>query len=319
MISSFNISNSLIIRQFVDAGDVTAPTLTNPVDNANGTTAATGSVDTDEGNGTLYWVVSTSATPPSAAQVKAGQMHTGAAAADSGSQAVSGTGTQTLSPAPSGLTASTSYTIHFMHEDAAANQSAVSSGNGFTTQAVITFIGDTKTTGASSIGTHANTLAGDLFIGFFADAASTTDVDPTSGTEIEFTQGVPSLGAAYKSAANASDTITSAGANPRLSSWTCRGATEVVEFVETSGNGTSAAIPSRTITDPRSWIVCFLVLDASAGVTNMTTSDLTKRHGDATTTPNGLYDSNGAVSSWAGGTITWSNTRNYRLFTMVVR
>src|SRR5690606_27859740 len=114
-------------------GDVTAPTLSSPVDAANGQTASTGSVDTDEGNGTLYWVVSTSGTAPSAAQVKAGQDHTGSAAADSGSQAVSGTGTQTLSPAPSGLTASTAYTIHFMHEDAAANQSSVASGDGFTT------------------------------------------------------------------------------------------------------------------------------------------------------------------------------------------
>src|SRR5690606_30745854 len=34
---------------------------------------------------------------------------------------------------PSGLTASTAYTIHFMHEDAAANQSSVASGDGFTT------------------------------------------------------------------------------------------------------------------------------------------------------------------------------------------
>lgn len=115
--------------------DVTAPTLSSPTDAANGSSAATGSVSTNEGNGTLYWVVSTSGTAPSAAQVKAGQMHTGAAAADSGSQSVSGTGVQTLSPAPSGLTASTAYTIHFMHEDAAANQSSVASGDGFTTSA----------------------------------------------------------------------------------------------------------------------------------------------------------------------------------------
>lgn len=115
--------------------DVTAPTLSSPTDAANGSSAATGSVSTNEGNGTLYWVVSTSGTAPSAAQVKAGNDHTGSAAADSGSQAVSGTGVQTLSPAPSGLTASTAYTIHFMHEDAAANQSSVASGDGFTTAA----------------------------------------------------------------------------------------------------------------------------------------------------------------------------------------
>ena len=118
-----------------DAADTTAPVLSSPVDAANGALAATGSVSTDEGNGTLYWVVSTSGTAPTKAQVKAGQNHTGASAADAGSQAVSATGVQTLSPAPSGLTASTAYTIHFMHEDAATNQSTVASGDGFTTAA----------------------------------------------------------------------------------------------------------------------------------------------------------------------------------------
>jgi hypothetical protein len=102
-------------------------------DNA-GTTDAALTVDTNEGNGTLYWVISTSSSAPSKAQVKAGQMHTGAAAADSGSQAVSGTGTQTIS-GESGLTASTTYYAHFMHEDSSANQSDVASGNGFTTDA----------------------------------------------------------------------------------------------------------------------------------------------------------------------------------------
>jgi hypothetical protein len=127
-----------------NASDETAPTLTNPVDDNAGSTDGALTVDTDEGNGTLYWVISTSSTAPSAAQVKAGQMHTGAAAADSGSQAVSGTGTQTIS-GESGLTESTTYYAHFMHEDASSNQSAVSSGNGFTTDAggveVATFSG----------------------------------------------------------------------------------------------------------------------------------------------------------------------------------
>lgn len=109
------------------------PTLSNPTDTATAKTTAALGVDTNEGNGTLYWVVSTSATPPSAAQVKAGQMHTGAAAAASGSQAVSGTGTQTVSGGATGLTAHTAYTAHFMHEDVAANQSSVVSGDGFTT------------------------------------------------------------------------------------------------------------------------------------------------------------------------------------------
>lgn len=155
-----------------DAADTTAPVLSSPVDAANGATAATGSVSTDEGNGTLYWVVSTSATAPTKAQVKAGQMHTGAAAADAGSQAVSATGVQTLSPAPSGLTASTAYTIHFMHEDAAANQSTVASGDGFTTASGSgpTLIADGNLINTSAPGTtpailtSITALAGDIIV-----------------------------------------------------------------------------------------------------------------------------------------------------------
>ena len=68
----------------------------------------------------------------SAAQVKAGNDHTGSAGLTAGRRR-SADGRSDTSPAPSGLTASTAYTIHFMHEDAAANQSSVSSGDGFTT------------------------------------------------------------------------------------------------------------------------------------------------------------------------------------------
>ena len=92
---------------FVVPPGVGGPVLSSPVDTANGGTAATGSVSTDTGNGTLYWVVTTSVTSPSSARVKAGQDHNGIAADDSGSQVVSGTGVQNLSPAPSGLTSET--------------------------------------------------------------------------------------------------------------------------------------------------------------------------------------------------------------------
>lgn len=106
--------------------DTTAPTLSSASDSADGATGYDGSVSTDEGNGTLYWYVSTSATPPTAANLKAGS---GAVA--SGNQAVSGTGVQNVSG--SGLTASTAYYIHYLHRDAAGNDSAIVSGDGFTT------------------------------------------------------------------------------------------------------------------------------------------------------------------------------------------
>lgn len=113
--------------------DETAPVLSNATATATGQTTASLAVDTDEGNGTLYWVVTTSATPPSGAQVAAGQDHTGAAAADSGSQAVSGSGTQNVAGGADGLTAETEYWAHFVHDDAATNRSDVASSASFTT------------------------------------------------------------------------------------------------------------------------------------------------------------------------------------------
>lgn len=113
--------------------DVTAPVLTAADDTKTGVTTATITVDTDEGNGVLYWVLSSSATAPSAAQVKAGNDHTGSPALESGSAAVAGTGTQTINV--TGLTGATTYYAHFMQEDDAFNQSNVDSGDGFITDA----------------------------------------------------------------------------------------------------------------------------------------------------------------------------------------
>lgn len=121
----------------ITVSDATAPTLTSPTDAANGSTAMTGSVSTNEAGGTLYWVVSTASTSPSAAQVKAGQMHTGSAAAASGSQAVSTTGVQNISD--SGLTPATGYYTFYMHEDASANQSTVAAADGFTTTSTASY------------------------------------------------------------------------------------------------------------------------------------------------------------------------------------
>lgn len=121
------------------AGDVTAPSLSSASATATGATTASGSVSTDEGNGTLYWVVTTSSTAPSAAQVQAGQDATGAAAVDSGSQAVSGTGTQNVSGGFTGLTAETTYYAHFQQADAADNDSTVASSSSFTTEAASSF------------------------------------------------------------------------------------------------------------------------------------------------------------------------------------
>lgn len=113
------------------AGDVIAPVLSSPTGAASGANGYTGTVSTNEANGVLYRVVTTSATSPSAAQVRAGQNHTGAAASAAGSQPVTATGAQAFSG--SGLSGATTYRIHMMHEDAAGNRSAVATSAAFTT------------------------------------------------------------------------------------------------------------------------------------------------------------------------------------------
>jgi hypothetical protein len=134
--------------------DATAPTLSSPTGTQTGQTTASLSVSTNEGNGTLYWVVDTSATPPSAAQVKAGQDNGGAAADDAGSQAVSTTGVQSITGGATGLTAATGYYAYYMHEDANGNQSSVAASSQFTTAAGavdLTYLGtDVSGTNAAS-------------------------------------------------------------------------------------------------------------------------------------------------------------------------
>lgn len=115
-------------------GDVTAPVLSSPVGTATGPSTATVGATTDEGNGTLYVVVTTSATQPSVAQIKAGQNHTGAAAAFASSVTVTSTGAKTFSA--TGLTPSTGYYAHLVHTDAASNDSNRVTSSLFTTNAL---------------------------------------------------------------------------------------------------------------------------------------------------------------------------------------
>jgi hypothetical protein len=87
-----------------------APTLSSPNSSNVSTGSATISATTDTASGTFYGYVSASATPPSAADLKAG---TGAVW--SGSQTVTTTGVQNISAV--GLTPSTSYYGHMLQND----------------------------------------------------------------------------------------------------------------------------------------------------------------------------------------------------------
>jgi mRNA-degrading endonuclease toxin of MazEF toxin-antitoxin module len=115
------------------AGDVTAPVVSSPTGAATGNTTAIGSVTTNEAGGTLYAVATANGTTPTAAQVIAGNNATGAAGAYAASQAVAATGVQNV--AATGLIANTAYFWHFVHRDAAGNNSAVVTSASFTTSA----------------------------------------------------------------------------------------------------------------------------------------------------------------------------------------
>jgi hypothetical protein len=106
---------------FTVAPDVDPPILTNPEGTATGATTCSGNVTTNEGTGTLYYLITQNSTE-TATTVKSGQTKT-----------VTESGLQTVTS--NGLSASTSYYIHFLHRDAAGNDSLVASSASFETQA----------------------------------------------------------------------------------------------------------------------------------------------------------------------------------------
>jgi hypothetical protein len=117
-------------------GDSIAPILSAVSATANTPTTANATVTTDDTSGTLSWVVTTSSTRPTDAQIVAGQDHTGAAqsAGKFGSFTPGTVGANAFSI--SGLTGSTAYWIHCSQIDASGNRSTgASSASSFTTPA----------------------------------------------------------------------------------------------------------------------------------------------------------------------------------------
>ena len=108
------------------ATDTTAPILSSPTGTKTGSATASGTVSTDEANGTLYYLASENASE-TAATIKTGS-----------SQTVTATGVQNVSF--TGLTASTLYYAHYVHDDAASNESNVQASASFTTDAASSVI-----------------------------------------------------------------------------------------------------------------------------------------------------------------------------------
>jgi len=103
----------------------TTATLSSATDTSTGETTGSGTVSTDRNAGTLYWSVRTTGSPLTAANIK-----TGTGAVVYGNQSVSGTGVQNISI--TGLTASTTYYVDYVHTYYTVNSNVVS-GDGFTT------------------------------------------------------------------------------------------------------------------------------------------------------------------------------------------
>lgn len=88
-------------------------------------------VTTDIDNGWLYAVITTSATQPTAIQIRGGQDHLGNGATSSANQAVTSTGAKTFNDML-GVFADTTFYAHIVHYDSGDNESNVISSAGFT-------------------------------------------------------------------------------------------------------------------------------------------------------------------------------------------
>lgn len=192
-------ANDIGAHEMPEAGDTTAPTLSSPT-GTGGTLAGSGTVSSaNDANGTLYAVVTASATAPTAAQVKLGQDHTGAAALRVVSQAVSATGVQTI--ASGSITAGTRY-FHYMHEDAAANQSAVVSSASFVVAASGAATAVTLTGPSSGVVSVASTS---FTAGANGTITGTVTVTPSAGggggtfspTSVAISSGTPTATFTY--------------------------------------------------------------------------------------------------------------------------
>lgn len=150
---------------FATSGDTTAPTLTSPTGTQTGSTTASGTVSTNEANGTLYRYASINATE-TVSTVKAAALTT----------TVTATGTQSVTF--TGLSPSTTYYAHYVHRDAAGNDSTRVSSSSFTTTAggdttPPTLTSPTGTGGVLSATGTVSTNEGNGTLYFYCSANST--------------------------------------------------------------------------------------------------------------------------------------------------
>jgi hypothetical protein len=129
-ITADNGAGSVLVRTVnVRVVNIPVAQLTNQRTQAISTNSALAWVTTDQPDGTIYAVVTSNATPPTPAQVKAGQNHTGVAAIFAVNQAVSSVGEKQFTVG--GMIIGPTYYVYFMHERLPAEQSLVAGTMGF--------------------------------------------------------------------------------------------------------------------------------------------------------------------------------------------
>ena len=170
------------------AVDTTPPTLTSPVGTTTGSTTASGSVSTNEGNGTLYRLANTSATA-TVAEVKAAGL----------TQAVTAPGTQSVSF--TGLIQTTTYYAHYVHMDSSGNDSTRVSSASFTTLAAPA----TATTLSGPSGGQVSVASAPFTVGANGAITGTVTVTPSDGggggtfspTSVAISSGTPTATFTY--------------------------------------------------------------------------------------------------------------------------
>ncbi len=251
---------SLAITNNVAAVDSTAPTLSSASGTQTGTTTANAAVTTaGDANGTLYVLVSTSATPPTAAAIKASAF----------SQAITTTGAKVI--AYTGLTAATVYYFHFLHRDAAGNDSAILTSASFTTAASATAPATMVApvaTGGDTVATVALTApsdGGSAITGYTVTSipGGMTDINAgmtslshsmtggSNGTAYTFTAtATNAVGTSAASPASNSVTLAAAGPSPRLGllSGITETGTGPYTYTGTGGNYTASPGPGGVLT-----------------------------------------------------------------------
>jgi hypothetical protein len=114
------VSDTFTMTTRAEVTDVTAPTLSSPTGIETGHLTASGTVTTNEGGGTLYYLISSNSSEV-ASTIKAGN-----------NKAVVSAGVQNVYVAS--LTPETVYYLHYVHDDNSANESNVVSSGSFTTE-----------------------------------------------------------------------------------------------------------------------------------------------------------------------------------------